>query len=278
VLELHRSPVTPANNDLLDAVIVAAGRFLASPNIGFRSTVTGRPVCVVVIDAAVRTVSRSAGDLADRCHFVVTRRYSSGLLNFAAHSPEDSQRNRKCRSARLKRPVPKGLFQYRTAARRAFSPTSHITQRDGGIGMRRAAAPSCAPATETAQDCSTATFQGRPSWMIPGWRPSPVPGSPEVSMHPADIPAIREPIHEPWRHPGVPAGVLAHPLRRDPRPASPRATGPSAAGTTDGMPAPRQSGRPLGSPDALLHRGPLRSVRATRRGIRLKQAPGGAQA
>src|SRR5258705_12981415 len=27
-----------------------------------------------------------------------------------------------------------------------------------------------------------------------------------------------------------------------------------------------------GSPDALLHRGPLRSVRATRRGIRLKQA------
>jgi hypothetical protein len=30
-----------------------------------------------------------------------------------------------------------------------------------------------------------------------------------------------------------------------------------------------------GSPDALLHRGPLRSVRATRRGIRLKQAPEG---
>jgi len=29
----------------LDAVIVAAGRFLASPNIGFRSTVTGCPVC-----------------------------------------------------------------------------------------------------------------------------------------------------------------------------------------------------------------------------------------
>ena len=133
----------------------------------------------------------------------------------------------------------------RSAGVRAFSPTSHITQRDGGIGMRRAAAPSCAPATQTAQDCSTATFQGRPSWMIPGWRPSPVPGSPEVSMHPADIPAVREPIHEPRRHPGIPAGVLAHPLRRDPRPASPpRATGPSAAGPTDGMPAPRQSGRP----------------------------------
>jgi hypothetical protein len=103
----------------LDAVTVAAGRFLASPNIGFQSTVTGRPVCVVVIDAAVRTVSRSASDLADRCHFVVTRRYSSGLLNFAAQSPEDSQRNRNCRSARLKLPVPKGLFQYITAATRA---------------------------------------------------------------------------------------------------------------------------------------------------------------
>ena len=30
----------------LDAVIVAAGRFLTSPDIGFRSPVTGRPVCV----------------------------------------------------------------------------------------------------------------------------------------------------------------------------------------------------------------------------------------
>ena len=29
----------------LDAVIVAAGRFLTSPDIGFRSPVTGRPVC-----------------------------------------------------------------------------------------------------------------------------------------------------------------------------------------------------------------------------------------
>ena len=45
----------------LDAVIVAAGRFLTSPDIGFRSPVTGRP-------------------------------------------------------ARLERTVPKGLFQYRSAA------------------------------------------------------------------------------------------------------------------------------------------------------------------
>jgi hypothetical protein len=45
-----------------DAVIVAAGRSLASPDIGFRSPVTGRPVCVVVIEVAaalfVRTVIR----------------------------------------------------------------------------------------------------------------------------------------------------------------------------------------------------------------------------
>jgi hypothetical protein len=46
---------------------------------------------------------------------VMTRRYSSGLLTLAAHSLEDSRRDRKCRSARLQRTVPKGLFQYRTA-------------------------------------------------------------------------------------------------------------------------------------------------------------------
>jgi hypothetical protein len=44
----------------------------------------------------------------------VTRRYSSGPLNFATHSPEDSQGDRKCRSARLQRTRPNGLFQYRT--------------------------------------------------------------------------------------------------------------------------------------------------------------------
>ena len=44
---------------------------------------------------------------------IVTRRHSSGLLKFATQLPEDSQRDRKCRSARLQRPAPKGLFQYR---------------------------------------------------------------------------------------------------------------------------------------------------------------------
>ena len=48
----------------LDAVIVAAGPFLTSPDIGFRSPVTGRPVCVVVIDVAIRT-ARSPLDADD---------------------------------------------------------------------------------------------------------------------------------------------------------------------------------------------------------------------
>ena len=99
----------------LDAVIIAAGRFLTSPDIGLRSPVTGRP-CVLCHRR--RGSNRfQVGGSPDRCHSVVTRRYSSGLLNFAAHSPEDSQRDRKCHSARLKRTVPKGLLQYRTADR-----------------------------------------------------------------------------------------------------------------------------------------------------------------
>jgi len=46
---------------------------------------------------------------------VVNRCYSPGLLNFAAHPPEDNQHDRRCRSARLQRIGPKGLFQSRTA-------------------------------------------------------------------------------------------------------------------------------------------------------------------
>jgi hypothetical protein len=54
----------------------------------------------------------------------VTRRYSSGPLNVATHSPEDSHGDRKCRSARLQRTRPKGLFQYRSAGVRASSSMS----------------------------------------------------------------------------------------------------------------------------------------------------------
>jgi hypothetical protein len=48
---------------------------------------------------------------------IVTRRDSPGLLKSATHSPEASQRHRKCRSVCIKRIVPKGLFQYRTIGR-----------------------------------------------------------------------------------------------------------------------------------------------------------------
>lgn len=43
----------------------------------------------------------------------VTRRYSSGLLNFAAHSPEDCQRDRRYGSARLEWTVPKEIVPLR---------------------------------------------------------------------------------------------------------------------------------------------------------------------
>jgi hypothetical protein len=49
---------------------------------------------------------------------------SSGLLNFAAHSPKDSQHGRKSGSARIQLTAPKGLFQYRTAAVCASPQTS----------------------------------------------------------------------------------------------------------------------------------------------------------
>lgn len=41
----------------LDAVIIAAGRFLTGPDIGLRYPLPGG-LCVVVIDVEVRTVSR----------------------------------------------------------------------------------------------------------------------------------------------------------------------------------------------------------------------------
>ena len=103
----------------LDAVIVAAGRFLTRPDIDFRSPVTRRPVCCRNRRRGSNRFEVCGATPQTAVIFVVTRRYSSGLLNFAAHSLEDSQRDRKCRSARLERTVPKGLFRYRTAGTRA---------------------------------------------------------------------------------------------------------------------------------------------------------------
>jgi hypothetical protein len=57
----------------------------------------------------------------------MTRRYGSGLLNFAAHLPDERQRDRNARSEQPQRTALKGLFQYRTAGRRALIwPTYHV--------------------------------------------------------------------------------------------------------------------------------------------------------
>jgi hypothetical protein len=73
----------------LDAVIVAAVDFRPSPDISFRSSVTGRLVRVVM-DVAVRTASRPAGATCRPLSFCLDK-----ALNSAPHSPEDSQRDRK---------------------------------------------------------------------------------------------------------------------------------------------------------------------------------------
>ena len=101
----------------LDALIIAAGHFLTSPDIRPSVTRYWAPGVLSSQTSRFEPLPGRRGDPADRYHSVATRRYSSGLLNSAAHSPEDSQRDRKCRSARLERTVPKGLLQYRRISR-----------------------------------------------------------------------------------------------------------------------------------------------------------------
>jgi hypothetical protein len=106
-------------------------------------------------------------------------------------------------------------------ARRALSLTSHITQRDDGIGMRtrRAVALSYAWRPRPYRTAPPRSSEARSPLEIQGQRPSLSRESPGILMHPA----------------GVPGRGSRSPLRRDPQPASPpRATGPRAAGTTDG--------------------------------------------
>jgi hypothetical protein len=78
----------------------------------------------------------------------------------------------------------------------------------------------------------------------PGLAAVPCPGSPRVSRLPAGRPS-RNPVLEPRRHPGVPAGASRSPLRRNPQSASPSgATGP--CGMHDGRGCQRHGnpGRP----------------------------------
>ncbi len=79
----------------LDAVIVAGGRFLTGPDIGFRSPVTGRPVYGRHRRRGSNRFEVCGTTPQSAVIFVVTRRYSSGLLNFAAHSLEDTPTRQK---------------------------------------------------------------------------------------------------------------------------------------------------------------------------------------
>jgi hypothetical protein len=132
----------------------------------------------------------------------LTRRYCSGLLSFAAHSPEDgNRRDRKLRSACLRRTERKGLLQHRTAGVCAFSLTSRITQRDGTPGRDAPGSRTLLyPATRDRTGRLHRDVHGRPAAdrnpahsMIPDWRPSPGPGSPGAHRHPAALPFTSAP-------------------------------------------------------------------------------------
>jgi len=126
---------------------------------------------------------------------------------------------------------PKSQLPYcaRTAAVRAFSVTSHVTQRDGVAGARTCweAAPCCAPATGNALAGSAATFRG-PDRL-------PKPGSLDAAgLAPFRLPGITPGLQASGRQPAIQEtsssscstgaswpGLPAHPLRRDPRSALP---------------------------------------------------------
>jgi hypothetical protein len=74
------------------------------------------------------------GGPADRSRRTVTRRYSSGLLNFAVHSPEDCQRDRRCRYACLQRTGPEGTVPVQNGGSSLRRGTGASLQR--GIGIR----------------------------------------------------------------------------------------------------------------------------------------------
>ena len=143
--------------------------------------------------------------------------------------------------------VPLSHSKYRSAARRAFSLTSHITQRDGGIRMRtrRAAAPPAPRRPRPHRTAPPRRSRGRPPLDDPGLASVPRALIARGLHAPGRHPGHRESILEARRHPGAPAGVLAHPLHRDPRPGSPQGRqAPVQQARHTGMTAPRQSERP----------------------------------
>jgi hypothetical protein len=146
-------------------------------------------------------------------------------------SPTGGEPARSILRARPRRPRPATTYPTITAGVCAFSPTSHITQRDDGIGMRHAGPPH-PPAPRRPRPHRTAPPrrpEARSPLYDPALAPVPGPGSPGVSMHLAGIPAIREPILEPLAASGRPGqGSRSSP--------APFATSfaARASGTTDG--------------------------------------------
>ena len=81
------------------------------------------------IEISFQDRSKSAERSRDRSHTFVTRRYRSGLLNFAVHSPEDSNATKipfcAPRTDRIE-----GLFQYITAEVCAQGAGNLVTERN----------------------------------------------------------------------------------------------------------------------------------------------------
>jgi hypothetical protein len=123
----------------------------------------------------------------------------------------------------------------RTAAVRAFSLTSRITQRDGRAGRGRAGQPHPRSGPPAAASRSPGC------WISPGWCRS--PRSPAVSGQPGR-PRARPRASAASRHPGRSS---RSPLRRDPRPASPsRMTGPCGVSTDEDASAATIRDDPVG--------------------------------
>src|SRR6266566_8318438 len=81
----------------------------------------------------MRLSADDEGDPADRSRTCPDQAHNSGALKLAANSPEDNQRDRRCRSARLKRTEPEGQFQY---SRRVSARLSRVLRIAGCVAVQ----------------------------------------------------------------------------------------------------------------------------------------------
>jgi hypothetical protein len=154
-----------------------------------------------------------------------------------AQPPRAGRRTVPARTGRS--PAPAGECQMMTrAAKSALAAADYVTDAPGSRTLLR-------PATETAQDCSTATFQGPAPLNDPGPTCVPAPDSPES---PCTRPTSR-PSENPSLNPAT-SGCPGWGSRSSPVPCpatSFAAKGdlhPCSTGDRGGIPAPQQSGRP----------------------------------